>query len=281
MARNSTLQQSTPERSAPTRPDTRAGEATGANKVPSVDAWFWLVKILTTGMGETLSDYLAKTVGPVPAVAGAGLLFTVAIAVQLRLRRCVPGVYWAVVVLVSVFGTMVADVAHVALGVPYAVSAGSLAVALAALFVLWHRVEGSLAIDRVTGLRRELFYWAAVLLTFALGTAVGDLSAATLDLGYLVAGLAFAALIAVPAVAARVGWVGPVAGFWWAYVLTRPLGASFADWAGVGSDRGGLGLGTGPVSLALAVVMLLALALSARAARADRTRRGRAGRPGN
>ncbi|MBV6701999.1 hypothetical protein KV557_33680 [Kitasatospora aureofaciens] len=252
------------------RPNTHARTAagtTGASKVPSVDAWFWLVKILTTGMGETLSDFLAHTVGPVPAVAAAGLLLAVALIVQLRLRRCVPGVYWGVVVLVSVFGTMVADVAHVALDVPYAVSAGTLAVALAALFVLWHRVEGSLAIDRVTGLRRELFYWAAVLLTFALGTAVGDLSAATLHLGYLIAGLVFAALIAVPAVTARAGWVGPVAGFWWAYVLTRPLGASFADWAGVGPARGGLGLGTGPVSLALAVVMAVALALSARARR--------------
>ncbi|MFD8081642.1 hypothetical protein ACFV4F_08085 [Kitasatospora sp. NPDC059722] len=267
MAQHSTL----------TRPDERTGRAAGANKVPPVDGWFWLVKILTTGLGEVLSDFLARTAGPVPAVGGAGLLFVVAIVVQLRLRRCVPGVYWAVVVMVSVFGTMVADVAHVALGVPYALSAGSLAVALAALFVLWHRVEGSLAIDRVTGLRRELFYWAAVLLTFALGTAVGDLTAATLKLGYLVAGIGFAVLIAVPALASKARWVGPVAGFWWAYVLTRPLGASFADWAGVSHERGGLNLGTGQVSVALAVAMALALALSARAARA-RTRRARAGR---
>ncbi len=262
------------------RPDALAGGTpaegapAGASKVPAVDGWFWLVKVLTTGMGETLSDFLAHTVGPVPAVAAAGLLLAVALLVQLRLRRCVPWVYWAVVVLVSVFGTMVADVAHVALGVPYAVSAGGLAVALAALFVLWHRVEGSLAIDRVTGLRRELFYWAAVLLTFALGTALGDLTAATLRAGYLLAGLGFAVLIAVPAVAARARWVGPVAGFWWAYVLTRPLGASFADWLGVGADRGGLGLGTGPVSLALAVLMVAALGLAARA----RRRRRAAGR---
>ncbi|MER7845969.1 hypothetical protein ABTZ03_18685 [Kitasatospora sp. NPDC096077] len=258
----------TPRTAAPgdTLPgDTRA--TTGASKVPAVDGWFWVVKVLTTGMGETLSDFLAHTVGPVPAVAAAGLLLAVVLLVQLRTGRCRPGLYWAVVVLVSVFGTMVADVAHVALGVPYALSAGSLAVALAALFVLWHRVEGSLAIDRVTGLRRELFYWAAVLLTFALGTALGDLTAATLQLGYLVAGLGFAVLIAIPAVAAGARWVGPVAGFWWAYVLTRPLGASFADWLGVGADRGGLALGTGPVSLGLAVLMALALALSARADR--------------
>ncbi|MEE1786224.1 hypothetical protein PUR71_25470 [Streptomyces sp. SP17BM10] len=267
MAQHSTL----------TRPDERTGRPARANKVPPVDGWFWLIKVLTTGLGEVLSDFLARVAGPVPAVGGAGLLFVAAIAVQLRLRRCVPGVYWAVVVMVSVFGTMVADVAHVALGVPYALSAGSLAVALAALFVVWHRVEGSLAIDRVTGLRRELFYWAAVLLTFALGTAVGDLTAATLELGYLVAGVGFAVLIAVPAVAAKARWVGPVAGFWWAYVLTRPLGASFADWAGVSHQRGGLDLGTGRVSAGLAVAMAVALALSAGAARA-RTRRAGAGR---
>ncbi|HJD83796.1 hypothetical protein ABZX88_21120 [Kitasatospora aureofaciens] len=247
----------------PAAPD----DVRAASKVPVVDGWFWVVKVLTTGMGETLSDFLAKTFDPVLAVGAAGLLLAVTLLVQLRTRRCVPGLYWAVVVLVSVFGTMVADVAHVALGVPYALSAGALAGALAALFLLWHLVEGSLAIDRVTGLRRELFYWAAVLLTFALGTALGDLTAATLDLGYLVAGVGFAVLIAVPAVAARARWVGPVAGFWWAYVLTRPLGASFADWLGVGADRGGIGLGTGPVSLALAVLMAVALALSARSHR--------------
>ncbi|MFB7619205.1 hypothetical protein [Kitasatospora sp. NPDC056181] len=247
-----------------------ARTAAAASKVPPVTAWFWLVKILTTGMGETLSDFLAHTVGPVPAVAAAGLLLAGALALQLRLRRCAAGVYWAVVVLVSVFGTMVADVAHVALGVPYAVSAGALAVALAGLFLLWHRVEGSLAIDRVTGLRREAFYWSAVLLTFALGTAVGDLTAATLDVGYLLSGLGFTALIAVPAVAARARWVGPVAGFWWAYVLTRPLGASFADWMGVSRARGGLDLGTGPVSLALAVLITAVLALSAVTARSSR-----------
>ncbi|MFD7450965.1 hypothetical protein [Kitasatospora sp. NPDC059827] len=264
MAHTSTTRPA-PDRPAPGRPPRSA--RSGGSKVPAVDGWFWLVKVLTTGMGETLSDFLAKTFDPVLAVAAAGLLLAVALLVQLRTRRCVPGLYWAVVVLVSVFGTMVADVAHVALGVPYALSAGSLAVALAVLFLLWHRVEGSLAIDRVTGLRRELFYWSAVLVTFALGTALGDLTAATLHLGYLVAGLGFALLIAIPAVAARSGWVGPVAGFWWAYVLTRPLGASFADWLGVGADRGGIGLGTGPVSLALAVLMAVSLALAARAHR--------------
>ncbi|MFJ2867655.1 hypothetical protein [Kitasatospora sp. NPDC087314] len=274
MARHTTMPRASARPGTPVEAGAAGAGTPGASKVPAVDAWFWLVKVLTTGMGETLSDFLAHTVGPVPAVAAAGLLLAVALLVQLRLRRCVPGMYWAVVVLVSVFGTMVADVAHVALGVPYAVSAGGLAVALAALFLLWHRVEGSLAIDRVTGLRRELFYWAAVLLTFALGTALGDLTAATLHAGYLLAGLGFAVLITVPAVAARARWVGPVAGFWWAYVLTRPLGASFADWLGVGTDRGGLALGTGPVSLALAVLMAAALVLSTRAHR-RRTASGR------
>ncbi|GAA2775327.1 COG4705 family protein [Streptomyces lavendulae] len=242
-----------------------------ASKVPEVTAVFWIVKILTTGMGETTSDYLARVLGPVPAVAAAGLLLAAALAAQARTRRYVPAVYWSAVVMVSVFGTMAADVAHVALGVPYAVSATAFAVALVLVFLVWRRTEGTLAVETVAGGRREVFYWTVVMATFALGTAVGDLTAATLGWGYLSSGLLFAALIALPALAHRLFALPPVLGFWWAYVLTRPLGASFADWAGVGAGRGGLGLGTGPVSLVLAVIIVaVVLWLSAADRRAAR-----------
>ena len=243
---------------------------TAWSKVPEVTAAFWITKVLTTGMGETTSDYLARRIGPIPAVALAGLLLAVVLLVQLRARRYRAGLYWATVVMVSVFGTMAADVLHVALGVPYAVSTAVFAAALAALFALWFAVEGTLTIHSITGLRRESFYWATVMTTFALGTAVGDLSAATLGLGYLTSGFGFALLIAVPALAHRLRVLGPVTAFWWAYVLTRPLGASFADWMGVSRQRGGLDLGTGPVSLGLAVLILaLLVPLSTSAGRPD------------
>ncbi|MER5639413.1 hypothetical protein ABT095_20950 [Kitasatospora sp. NPDC002227] len=226
------------------------------SKVPEVTAWFWIVKVLTTGMGETTSDYLAnQLLTPPVAVALAGLALAVALGVQLTVRRYVPWVYWTAVVLVSVFGTMAADVLHVGLGVPYAVSTAAFVVALAAVFGLWYASERTLAIDTVTTRRRELFYWAAVMGTFALGTAAGDMTAVTLHLGYFSSGLLFAALIALPALGRWKAGLGPVAAFWGAYVLTRPLGASFADWAGVPTGRGGLGLGTGPVSLALAALI--------------------------
>nr|WP_245985262.1 hypothetical protein [Streptomyces tateyamensis] len=234
-------------------------------KVPAVTGLFWFTKILTTGMGETASDFLAKTFDPVLAVAGALLVLAAALAWQLRTLRYVTGVYWLAVVMVSVFGTMAADVLHKVVGIPYAGSAAGFAVLLLALFGLWYKVEGTLSVDTITGTRRELFYWAAVLTTFALGTAVGDLTAATLGLGYLSSGFLFAGLILVPALAHRFLRLGAVLSFWWAYVLTRPLGASFADWLGVGKERGGLGLGTGPVTLAvLALVVVLVAYLSRR-----------------
>ncbi|MEU5422453.1 hypothetical protein [Streptomyces sp. NPDC020667] len=230
------------------------------SKVPQVTAVFWIIKILTTGMGETTSDYLARTLGPVPAVGSAALLLAATLIAQARTSRCVPAVYWAAVIMVSVFGTMAADVAHVALGVPYAVSATAFAVALALVFVLWRRTEGTLAVETVAGGRREVFYWCTVMATFALGTAVGDLTAATLGWGYLPSALLFTALIALPALARRLSGLPSVLTFWWAYVLTRPLGACFADWAGVSHERGGLDLGTGPVSLFLAVVITAGVA---------------------
>ncbi|GAA2472382.1 membrane protein [Terrabacter carboxydivorans] len=242
--------------------------------MPELTALFWVLKILTTGMGETASDYLAHTIGPVIAVCLSGVALVVALAGQLSVRRYVPWLYWTTVAMVSVFGTVAADVAHVGLGVPYAVSTVAFAVALALVLGLWHRTEGTLSVHSIDTTRRELFYWATVLTTFALGTAAGDLTAVTLGLGYLGSAVLFAVAFAVPAVAhLRLG-LGAVAAFWTAYVITRPLGASVADWMGVSVARGGLGLGTGVVTLAwaAAIVVIVGLAVvtgRARAAAAD------------
>ncbi|WP_327294363.1 MULTISPECIES: hypothetical protein [unclassified Streptomyces] len=235
----------------------RGRAVSGWSKVPEVTVWFWVVKVLTTGMGETASDYLAKTLGPVLA-GGLGLIGLVAtLVLQFRTTRYGAWTYWSAIVMVSVFGTMAADVVHVVVGVPYEVSAGGFAVVLAAVLMTWYASEGTLSIHSIRTRRREGFYWATVLATFALGTAVGDLTAGTLHLGYLPSGVLFAVLIAVPALCRRFLGLNAVAAFWWAYVLTRPLGASFADWMGVSSHRGGLGWGTGPVSLALLVPIII------------------------
>jgi uncharacterized membrane-anchored protein len=228
-----------------------------ASKVPEITAMFWIVKILTTGAGETTSDYLVRLIDPVVAVGIGGVLFALTLALQFAATRYLPWIYWLAVSMVSVFGTMAADVTHIVLGVPYAVSTCVFASVLAVIFVVWFRTEGTLSIHTITTRRRELFYWLTVLVTFALGTAVGDLTATTLHLGYFVSGVVFAAAIAIPAIAFRLRWLNAVPAFWFAYIITRPLGASFADWMGVSHARGGLGWGTGPVSAVLAVLIAI------------------------
>jgi uncharacterized membrane-anchored protein len=167
------------------------------------------------------------------------------------------------VVGVGVFGTMAADVLHVGFGVPYIVSSLLYAIVLAAVFTAWFRTEGTLSIHSVDTPRRELFYWAAVVATFAMGTAVGDLTATTFGLGYFASGLLFAAVIAIPAIGYwRLGW-NAIFCFWFAYVATRPLGASFADWLGKPKSAGGLGLGDGPVALALTLAIFCLVAFLA------------------
>ncbi|WP_089107570.1 COG4705 family protein [Streptomyces hyaluromycini] len=226
-----------------------------ANKVPEVTVYFWIIKVLTTGMGETASDLLARTLGPVPAVALGGLALAASLTVQFALRRYVAWAYWTAVVMVSVFGTMAADVLHVGLGVPYTVSTPAFLIVLAAVFMLWYASERTLSVHTIQTRRREAFYWAAVLATFALGTAAGDLSA-TAGLGYLGSAVLFAAAICVPALAHRFGALNAVTAFWTAYVITRPLGASLADWMALGHTRGGLGLGLAPVTAAWTVAIV-------------------------
>ncbi len=231
-----------------------------ARKVPEITIFFWIIKLLTTAMGETTSDYLVKQIDPVIAVAIGGACFVVALILQLAVRRYVAWIYWLAVIMVAVFGTMCADVLHVQFGVPYQVSSAVFAVALAAIFIAWYASEKTLSIHTIDTRRRELFYWAAVITTFALGTATGDLTAISLHLGYFTSGLFFAAVFALPALGYRLVGLNGIFAFWFAYILTRPLGASFADWFGKSHDLGGLGLGEGPVSLVLTGVIIILVA---------------------
>src|SRR5690348_14833753 len=238
----------------PTQPLPRV--VTVAMKVPEITAFFWIIKVLSTGMGETTSDFLVHTIDPVIAVAIAGVFFFAALVLQLLARRYVPWIYWLAVVMVAIFGTMVADAVHIVLHVEYLVSVIFFSFALAAVFVAWYASERTLSIHSISTLRRELFYWATIVTTFALGTAVGDLTATTLHLGYFISGVLFAILFILPAVGYWLFGLNSVFAFWFAYIMTRPLGASFADWFGRPQDFGGMGLGTGLISLILAVIIL-------------------------
>jgi len=163
------------------------------------------------------------------AVALGGIALAAALALQFTARRYVPWIYWLAVAMVGVFGTTAADVLHVGLGVPYVVSTAFFAVSLAAIFAIWWARERTLSIHRIRTRRREIFYWAAVMTTFALGTAAGDMTAITLHLGYLSSGVMFAVVIAIPALAHWRFGMNAILAFWLAYIASRPLGASFAD----------------------------------------------------
>ena len=253
--------------SGSTAPRTGVSVRTALAKVPEITAWFWVAKVLTTGMGETASDFLVHHLDPAVALALGGAGLAAALILQFTVRRYVAWIYWLAVVMVSVFGTMAADAVHVVLGVPYVASAVFFLAALSAVFVIWFRTEKTLSIHSVDTRRREMFYWAAVLTTFALGTATGDMAAYSLELGYFASGLVFAAVIAVAALAYWRGWIAAVPAFWFAYILTRPLGASFADWTAVASDRGGLDWGTGMVTLGLAACIAAVVARESAAPR--------------
>lgn len=239
-------------------------------KVPEITAGFWLAKLLVTALGEAISDYSVSRYDPVLAVLGGFVVFCVLVALQLSRPRYWAWTYWLAAASVAVFGTMVADVLHRRFGVPYAGTTALFAVALAAVFMTWYLTERSLSIHRVDTLRRELYYWLTVVVTFALGTALGDLVATPLHLGYGGAALLFAGLLACVAVAWRAG-LQSVAAFWTAYVLTRPLGASISDWLGKPRAASGLGNGDGPVAAGFAFGSLCVVALLA--ARDRRARR--------
>jgi uncharacterized membrane-anchored protein len=232
----------------------------GALRVPEITVLFWVIKGLSTAMGESTSDYLVHVMPPVAAVLLGFAGFVVALLLQFRVARYVATRYWFAVVMVGTFGTMAADVLHVGLGVPYTASSILYAVLLAAIFLTWQRTEHTLSIHSIDRPRRELFYWAAVVATFAMGTALGDFTAYTLHLGYFPSAVIFAAVIVVPAVGFRWMHWSAVFSFWFAYVLTRPLGASLADGLGKPHAAKGLGLGSGWVALGFGAIIVVLVA---------------------
>ncbi len=235
----------------------------GALRVPEITVYFWVIKALSTALGESTSDYLVHVMNPVLAVGLGFVFFVGALVLQFSVRRYIAWTYWLAVVMVGVFGTMAADVLHVGFGVPYIASTILYAVLLAAVFIVWGRTEKTLSIHSIDTPRREIFYWLAVVATFAMGTALGDMAAVTAHLGYLASGLLFAAVIAIPAIGFWLLRWNAVFSFWFAYVATRPLGASFADWVGKPHSVGGLGVGDGPVVLVLAIAIFCLVAFLA------------------
>lgn len=237
----------------------------GALRVPEITVIFWVIKGLSTALGEATSDYSVHAIAPEVAVALGFVAFVFALVLQFRAARYTPFTYWFAVCMVGVFGTMAADVLHVALGVPYTASTILYAAVLLAVFVGWQRTERTLSIHSINTPRRAAFYWAAVVATFAMGTALGDFTATTLHLGYFPSALLFAGIIAVPAFGYRFLHWNPILSFWFAYVITRPLGASLADGLSKPKSASGLGLGDGWVALgfgALIAVLVTYLALS-------------------
>jgi uncharacterized membrane-anchored protein len=266
-----------PDRMRPGNADrvNRALSTPGYLKVPELTLLFWVVKLLSTAMGESTSDYLVFHINPYVAVVVGCIGLLVALVIQFWVPCYVAWAYWLAVVMVAVFGTMAADVLHVVLRIPYAITTLAFAGSLAVIFAIWFQTERTLSIHTIDTPRRELFYWATVMATFALGTALGDLTAATLHFGYLLSALFFAVLFVIPAIGHRVfGW-DPIVSFWSAYVITRPLGASVADWLGK-PILGGLGIGDEKVSavLTLLIVILVAyLAVTRMDIRRDRPTR--------
>lgn len=227
-----------------------------APKVPAVFALFWIIKLITTGVGEAGADFLGTVSIPLAAVIGIGGFFVV-LWLQLRADAYHPVRYWTTVLSVALFGTMIADGPHVILGTPYAVDSAIYLLLLCGLLAWWKRSEGTLSVHSITTSRRERFYWGAVLLTFGLGTAVGDTTAIQMGLGFAWSVVLFGALILVPLGLWRVG-INATLTFWAAYVLTRPLGASVADWLGKSHAAGGLGWSDGVVT-GLGLVLFAAL----------------------
>jgi uncharacterized membrane-anchored protein len=241
------------------------------NKVPEVTLVFWTVKVMSTTVGETGADYLAVHVGLGIALTGAVMaaLLLAALLLQLRMRRYAPWIYWLTVVLVSIVGTEITDALTDGLGISLYTSTATFAAALAATFAVWYWTERTLSIHTIVTTRRELFYWAAILLTFALGTAAGDLATEALGLGFNVGVVAFGALIAAIGAAYYFG-ANAVLTFWLAYILTRPLGASLGDLLSQARAYGGLGLGTVYTSIGfLTVIVVLVAFISFEARRAQ------------
>jgi uncharacterized membrane-anchored protein len=227
-----------------------------AAKVPEVILLFWIVKILTTAGGEVTSDYLKKY-GNFGGGGTEVALFVIALVLQFGTRRYRAFAYWSLAYAIAIAGTGLSDFLHLDVHIPYAGTTLLWAVILGAVFWVWYRSEGTLSIHSITTQRREGFYWAVVFATFALGTALGDFTATSLNMGYLDSGIFFLVVILLPALAWWRFGLNSVAAFWMAYVVTRPLGASFSDWVSKPKSITGLGFGNGQTALVIAVVVLM------------------------
>jgi len=242
------------------------------NKVPEVTLYFWIIKILCTTVGETAADYLNVDLGLglTNTTYAVGALLILALAVQFRSNRYVPGIYWTAVVLISVVGTLITDNLVDNMRVALQTSTIVFSIALACTFAVWYTIERSLSIHSITTYRREAFYWLAILFTFALGSSAGDLIAETYGLGFFVSVLIFAASIGAVALAHFRFKLGAITAFWLAYILTRPLGASIGDWMSQPSVDGGLGLGTTVTSF-IFLSLILGLVIYLQLSKEDQT----------
>lgn len=240
-------------------------------KVPFIiTLFFWVIKILATTVGETGADFLIFNLHfglPLTSLLMGGALVSVLYA-QIRSQQYIPWLYWVSVVMVSIVGTLLTDNLTDNLGVPLTTSTIGFSIALLATFWIWYKAEGSLSIHSITSVRRELFYWAAILFTFALGTAAGDLLAESVGLGYAISALIFASAIAVITTGFYAFKLNGVLAFWLAYIITRPLGASIGDYLSQPVADGGLGLGTIATS-ALFLTAITALVAYLTQSRAD------------
>jgi uncharacterized membrane-anchored protein len=235
------------------------------NKVPEVTFYFWVIKIMCTTVGETAADYLNVDLGYglTKTTYVTGVLLVILLVIQFRLDRYVAPVYWLVVVVISVFGTLITDNLTDRLNVPLTTTTVVFTVVLAIIFAVWYASERTLSIHTIFTTRREAFYWLAILFTFSLGTAAGDLVAEKFNLGYWPSALLFAAMIAAVAIAHFKFRLNAVLAFWLAYILTRPLGASIGDYLSQAKADGGLGLGTtGTSALFVGTILLLVIYLT-------------------
>ena len=232
------------------------------NKVPAVTLVFWIIKILATTVGETAADVLSTTfkLGLVITSYVMGALLIVALIMQVRARRYVPTIYWIAVVFISIVGTLISDNLVDNLGVSLTTTTVIFSVALGVVFAWWYASEKTLSVHTIYTMRRELFYWAAILFTFSLGTSGGDLLAERLGVGYAISALIFAGAIAVVYALYRIGVMNGVLAFWIAYILTRPLGASTGDLLTQPASEGGLGIGRVATSVVILVIVVVLVA---------------------
>lgn len=235
------------------------------NKVPEITIYFWIIKILCTTVGETAADFLNSALhwGLTNTTVIMGMLLLIALFFQFQSKKYIAGIYWFTVVLISIVGTLITDNLTDNLGVSLVTTTIAFAIALAAIFVAWYKSEKTLSVHTIYNRRRESFYWLTILLTFALGTAAGDLVAESFNLGYLVSAIMFGTFIGVVTVAHLRFKLNAIVAFWMAYIVTRPLGASLGDYFSQPRDNGGLGLGTVITStLFLAAILLTVLYLA-------------------